>query len=449
MTLPKDLIDPSASAGDIIPIGPVPNPPPLVGLRALRGIIRRRSIIGALEVFHREMGDVFRLSVPGFNPIVLAGPEACHFVLIEARDQVRWRMEREPITLLLNHGVLVEDGDSHDHLRRAMNPSLHKQMILRQIKAMWRCADRVAEAWVHGEPVDMLVEMRKVALLVLTDTLFGVDFQPEMRRLWPGVLRAVRYISPGPWVVWRGFSGLGYNRHLRQIDSYLFGIIAGRRAHPRPDSGDMISVLIDAGLSDDLIRDQLMTMLIAGHDTSTASLSWALYLMGAHPDAMRRARDEVLSAIGPDQPPAPEHLPRLRYLDQVMDESLRLYPPIHLGSRVAAADLEFGGYAIPAGSRVLYSIYLTHRHPDHWPQPEHFDPDRFAPGIKHRPYTFVPFGGGPRNCIGAAFAQVELKVVLARLLQRFDLTLLSHNVHPHMGATLEPRPGVLMRVDRR
>lgn len=426
----------------------VPKPDQYVGLRALRGIWRRRSIIGALEVMHAEMGDVFRLSVPGFNPVMLVGPEASRFILITSRDDLRWRIEREPITILLRHGVLVEDGESHDAIRRAMNPALHKRMLGGYVEAMWRCADQVMASWAHGGVFDMLVEMRRVALLILTETLFGVDFTPDMQRLWPGVLRAVRYISPGPWVLWRGLSHWGYDRNLRLINDYLYRIIARRRAEDHAERDDMLSLLIQAGMDDNLIRDQLMTMLIAGHDTSTASLAWALYLLGANPDAQARARAEIDAVLGA-APPQPSQLSDLVYTGQVIDETLRLYPPIHLGSRVAAQDLEFRGYHIPAGQRVLYSIYLTQRHPDHWPEPARFDPDRFAPGHRHEPYTYLPFGGGPRNCLGAAFAQVETKVVLARILQRFELELVKDNVHPHMGATLEPAPGVTMRVTRR
>jgi cytochrome P450 len=141
-------------------------------------------------------------------------------------------------------------------------------------------------------------------------------------------------------------------------------------------------------------------------------------------------------------------LSRLGYLDQVLKETLRLYPPIHLGSRIAATDLEFRSFPIPAGTRVLYSIYLTHRDEKQWHHPAAFIPERFSPELarQRHPYTFLPFGGGPRNCIGMAFAQVEVKVVLARILQKFDLEFTGHAVRLHMGATLEPRPGVRIRT---
>ena len=152
------------------------------------------------------------------------------------------------------------------------------------------------------------------------------------------------------------------------------------------------------------------------------------------------------------EPPTPEQLNQLHITDQVIKETLRIYPPIHVGNRFAMEDLNLQGYKVPAGTRVMDSIYLTHRDKNHWPEPEQFRPERFERSQEQNrpPLAYVPFGGGPRNCIGAAFAQIEAKVVLARLLQCFDFQLLNeHEIHPHMGATLEPRPGVQMRVQLR
>jgi cytochrome P450 len=194
----------------------------------------------------------------------------------------------------------------------------------------------------------------------------------------------------------------------------------------------------------------MLTMLIAGHDTSTALLGWAFYLLGRQPDVLSQAQAEVDAVLGFTQPDF-EHAAYLRYLDNVINEALRLYPPLHIGNRTTALDLEFQGYRIPAGSRVLYSPYLTHRQPQYWPHPEYFDPSRFLPESSHNrpPYSFVPFGGGSRICLGAAFAQIEAKIILARVLQTFHLKLTQPQVHLHMGVTLEPRPGVFMQVRRR
>jgi cytochrome P450 len=413
-------------------------------------MLRERHPLAAMQVFHNELGDVFRTQLPGFRPVVLVGPEAAQFVLLDARQKLRWRNDADPVTRLLRRGVLVVDGDEHDHLRRTMEPALHRRVLDNYVEIMARRTDQVTASWPDGGVVDMLVEMRKIALLILLDALYQVDFSPELDRLWDAILGLIGYISPGLWMIWPRIPRPGYGRALRRMDEYLYRIIRERRAlteTSQDDGRDLLGTLIDAGLDDDLIRDQLLTMLIAGHDTGTALMTWTLYLLGSHPPVMRRARDEAEAVLG-EGPPDPKRLSQLEYLGRVLKESLRLYPPIHLGSRLAATELEYDGYHIPAGERVIYSIYLTQRHPAYWPEPHHFDPDRHAPGGRQTPYAWLGFGGGPRNCIGAGFGLMEAKVVLSHLLQSFEMTLVEGRVHPHMGATLEPRPGVLMRVRR-
>jgi cytochrome P450 len=295
----------------------------------------------------------------------------------------------------------------------------------------------------------MLVEMRKIALLILMKTLFQVDFQPELNRLWKPILSALRYISPGAWVVWRNVPRPGYVAALRQLEDFLYQIITERRRRSEAYD-DILGGLIASGMPDTLIRDQLLTMIIAGHDTSTALLTWALYALSSDREIQSKVQHEVNSVLRSSAPDF-NHAGQLRYLDQVVNETLRLYPPIHLGSRIAARDLEFRGHTIPAGRRVLYSIYLAHRDLRYWDNPSIFDPERFSPEQVHQhpPYTFLPFGGGARNCIGTAFAQVEAKIVLARILQKFELEFTGHSVRMHMGATLEPRPGIWVKVRKR
>lgn len=428
---------------------PVPVPSGDVAWQALQCFVRDRHILSALELIHHHLGDIFQLPLPGFQSVMLAGPEATRMVLVEDRDKLLWRSESDPVTDLLRHGVLVEDGETHDNLRRQMNPALHRKMVDGYVETMQQRTDQILDQWPVERPVDMLVEMRKVALLILMDTLFSEDFTPHLKPLWKSVLQNIRYISPGLWLVWHDIPRPGYRRARQQLDSYLYQLIAARRAVSTEPS-DLLGGLIATGMDDDLIRDQLVTMLIAGHDTSTAQLSWSLHLLANHPDVQARARDEVDSVLGASSPTI-STISQLAYLDQVVKETLRLYPPIHLGSRVAACDLSFGEHCIPSGTRVLYSIYLTHRHKRYWPDPHRFDPERFAPdAVRQRPpYVYLPFGGGPRNCIGVAFAQVEAKVVLARILQRFELQPTSSHVKPKMGATLEPHPGVRLNLRRR
>jgi cytochrome P450 len=422
----------------------------MAGQMALREMWRDRSPLAALRVFHAELGDCFRINAPGFTPVMLAGPDAARFVLVTSRSDLRWRNETDPVTRLLRHGVLVQDGDMHDQLRQIMTPALHKRVLGHYVDAMIRGVDAVTAGWAGDAARDLLPEMRRAALLIIFEALFKHDFAPDIAAMWPVILRTLSYISPGLWMLWRGMPRFGYASRLRQMDAYLYDMIAAYRERSGGEASDLLGMLIASGLGDSDIRDQLLTLLIAGHDTSTASLAWTLYTLGAHPEAMALARAEVDAVIGRDVP-CLEHAGQLKYLDQVIKETLRLYPPIHLSSRNAAIDLDFNGFRIPAGTRVLFSIYLTQRDPRHWPDPDRFDSDRFSPenSANRSAYTYLPFGGGPRNCIGYAFAELELRLVLTRLLQRFDFTLTKPGIHVHMGATLEPRPGVMMHITPR
>lgn len=433
------------------PLSTPPAPDGQTGLRALRAMIEQKTPLAALEIFHQVLGDVFQINLPGFKPIVLVGPAANRFVLVDHRDDLLWRFEQDPITILLRQGLLVIDGEQHDRLRRLMTPAFHRRMLARYVAAMGRYTDQVSAGWPENEPVDMLGQIRRIALLILVDAMFGVDFTPEMKRLWPAVLRTLQYVGPGLWIIWPGMPRPGYSRAWRQLDGYLYELIRRRRAKPQPEAEDLLGLLVATPeLSDDLIRDQLFTMLVAGHDTSTALLAWAVYMLSQDPEIAARVQAEADDVLGPEAPTL-ETLNRLTYLEQVINETMRLYPPLHLGNRRPAVDLEFQGYRLPAGSRLMYSPFLTHRHPAYWPNPTRFDPDRFGPEENNSrpPYSFVPFGGGPRICLGAAFAQVEAKVILARLLQQFSLKLVQPRVHLHMGVTLEPRPGVMVKLRRR
>ncbi|HRJ43615.1 MAG: cytochrome P450 [Caldilineaceae bacterium] len=430
----------------------------LPGLAVLRAMGRDRSLLAGLAAMHKHLGNAFQITLPGFKPIVFVGPESNRHILVSNRDDFLWRTEGDPVTALLRHGLLVEDGESHDCLRGLMEPTLQRAQVNGHIDGFWSCTGAVTDSWADGSAVDMLVEMRKVALLILMETLFAVDFRPDLARLWRPILRSIEYISPGAWLVWPGAPRPGFQKDLAELDDYLYGIIQARRASYTKTGtlgDDLLSVLVGHSqthpeMNDDLIRDQLLTMLIAGHDTSTALLAWALYLLGTHPDALNEASNEARRVLTDDLP-TPEQLRELTFLDTILKETLRLYPPIHVGNRRAAGDVEVEGYPVPKDNRVMYSIYLTHRDPAHWDDPDTFCPARFDRAqTKSGPpaFAYLPFGGGPRNCIGATFAQVEAKAVLGKVLRDFDLELLSGRVHEHMGATLEPRPGVKMRVRR-
>jgi cytochrome P450 len=422
---------------------------PETGRAAMRALLKEGSPLGPLKVMAKHVGRFFRIPLPMFKPYVVFGPESNRKVLVTEREKVLWR-NNDPVTDLLRHGVLVTDGEEHDHYRKLMSPSLHPSQLDGYTQMMIEQTERVTEGWQDGQEVDMLVESRKIALLIIMQALFSKDVWDDLPHIWTPILKAIEYISPGAWILWRKIPRPGYRKHLRVLDEYLYGIISDRRRmtdgqqfdSPQTDSQiptpDLLQHLIDAGLDDDTIRDQMLTMLIAGHDTSTALLAWVFALLGQHPDTYL----QLVAELEDDERPP--------LLDQVIKEALRLYPPIHIGNRMVAEDMEFEGGAVPAGARMFYSIYLTQRDPSIWENAEEFCPARFERGRKTPPFSYVPFGGGPRACIGAAFGQAEARQVLACLLKNFEFTPLNADeIHPHMGATLEPRPGVLMRVARR
>jgi cytochrome P450 len=435
-------------------MNPAPTSDPQTGLAVLKAFLAEKSLLGPLRVMAERVGRFFQVPLPGFKPYIVFGPEAARKVLVTEREKFLWR-NQDPVADLLGRGVLVTDGEEHDHYRKLMESSLHPGKLPGYAAMMREQTERVSATWQDGQTVDMLVEGRKIALLIIIQALFSRDAWDDLARIWTPILKAIDYISPGAWILWRRIPRPGYKKHLQALDAYLYEIIAERRtSNLTPDTShrapDLLQHLIDAGLPDKTIRDQMLTMLIAGHDTSTALLAWIFALLGQHPDvytALVRDLDESESG---------QHPP---LLDQVIKESLRLYPPIHIGNRMVAKDVSFGeGETIPAGARMFYSIYLTQRDPAIWENPNQFQPERFArgrtplgsTGQAPPPMSFIAFGGGPRACIGAAFGQAEARIVVSYLLQNFDFQPINpHEIHPHMGATLEPRPGVLMKITRR
>lgn len=417
-----------------------------LGRMALISFLKEKSPLGPLRILANHIGYFFQIPLPMFKPYLVFGAESNRKVLITQREKVLWR-NTDPVTDLLGRGVLIVDGEEHDHYRKLMEPSLHASRLAGYLNHMRHHTDKVSAQWRDNEVKDLLVESRKIALLIIFDTLFSKNIWDDIDKIWKPIIKSIQYISPGAWILWRNIPRIGFRKQLKILDEYLFKIIADRRQQMNydlfrfsADSQDLLQHLIDAGLSDKVIRDQMLTMLIAGHDTSTALLAWTFALLGQHPEIHKQVVEEIDKT---------NNLERVPLLDNVIKESLRLYPPIHIGNRRIAQEMDFDGNKVPKDERLFYSIYLTHRDETVWENAESFCPERFSNGKKPAGLSYVPFGGGPRVCIGATFGQVEARVVMARLLKLFSFEFTNHKIHPHMGATLEPRPGVLMKVKRR
>jgi cytochrome P450 len=300
----------------------------------------------------------------------------------------------------------------------------------------------------------------RLTLGVVGKTLFSTDISGEASELGRAMTEALEYVT---FRTRRPFAlpprvptprSRRFHAAMRTFDQIVYGLIADRRRAAAPRE-DLLSVLLAArdgetgeALSDREIRDEVVTFLTAGHETTAVALSWTWYLLSRHPEAARRVRAELADVLR-GQTPTVEHLPRLEYTKRVIEEVMRLYPPAWAVERSAVGDDELGGYPIPAGSAVDLSPYVTHRHPAFWENPEGFDPDRFTPErAAGRPrFAYFPFGGGPRHCIGSEFAMLEAQLVVAMVAQRYRLELVpGYRAEPDSTIVLRPRPGVVMTL---
>jgi cytochrome P450 len=344
-----------------------------------------------------------------------------------------------------------------------MMPAFHRKQIEASVAAMIAEAEPALDALRPGETVDIYDWMRNLAMRIAMRALLGLDPDDAGK----GAAAAEHFeralgfygtefhmrILRGPGSPWRKML-----RSRAVLDEIVFDEIAHRRAHPDAERLDILSLLVEArdengeGFSDEEVRDQAMTLMFAGHDTSTSTLSFLVYELARHPDALARLTEELDRVLG-GAPPTPEQLEReLPYLDMVLDEVLRLYPPAWVGPRRAMVDFEFGGYRVPAGTYVHYSSWASHRIPEVFPDPELFIPERFTRERKAAlpRGAYVPFGAGSRICIGKRFGQTEVKLVAAILLQRLRAELLpGRTMSIRQMPTLSPDGGLPVRVRKR
>ena len=417
--------------------------PPRLGpgtLLAVLWALRRGfgGVLPVLERIRREVGDVLVLPLPRQPAVLVADPATIQHVLEEHPDAFAWRLPQDPVTQLFRRGVLVTDGVEHARLRGVLEPSNRPSHFLPRCAELWRDCDRILDGWRPGRPHRILSEMRRVALLAFERVYFSHDLWPELADLETALQDALRYLGPGWWLL-RGHAPPP-PRSVRLLDRRFLALARGRRAAAAPPD-DLLTHLVSAFPDDDLVRDQLFTMWIAGHDTSTSLLTWSLHLLATHPRVQDQVRTEIRDVLG-SRPPTPEVVVRLAQLDRVVREALRLYPPIHTGNRLTVRPVRLGPLWVPPGSRVLLSYFLAHRHPRHWPEPNRFEPARWAARPRQPGSAYFPFGAGPRRCLGASFAQLEVRLLLARVLQRFSFRPWGPTPRPFMGAALEPDPGV-------
>ena len=408
----------------------------------------------------REYGGISRLRVgPTSMYLVADGDLILETIARRPGEFRKSNRTRSSLRGHLGNGLITLEGAEHRRHRRLIQPVMHTQRIAGQAEIMVDLARRRVEAWPDGSEQEVLAEMEDLTLRIVCGALFRIEEDSDAEELvdavhaFAGSLNLVlRRAFPLPkWLPTRG------NRlrrdTVRRVDALVYKLIR-RRRRAGVDGGDLLSMLLAAEehggasrLSDVEVRDELMTMFFAGHETSAAALTWAFYLLGEHPEVAGRLRAEIAAVLG-ERPAEMADLPRLPLLGQVVKETLRLYPPAWVFDRSPLHDLELGGYAIGRGANVLFSPWVAHRDPKHWKAPEQFRPERFAGATPPRA-AYLPFGDGPRLCIGNRFAEAEIALVLATILPRAELTRAGEGaVRPEGDATLRPQSGLRMRVTR-
>ena len=439
-------------------------PPGPTGLSARRtyGIVH--DPLPILLGCYERYGPVFTTRLFHGKQVWMLGPEANQYVLVSHPENFVWRDGSfGDLIPLLGDGLLTIDGAYHDRARRIMMPAFHSDQINASHRTMATEAAAAMSRWSDGEVVDVYEWMRNLAMRIAMRALLGLDPDDgghgaaaahhfELALSFYGT-DAPQRVLRGPGTPWRRMV-----RSRAALDEIVYGEISSRRANPDPERLDVLSLLTAArdedgsSLSDVEVRDQVMTLMFAGHDTSTSTVTFQLFELARNPEARERLCAEVDSVLGGDPPGAATLHRELPYLEMVTDETLRLYPPAWIGPRRAVRTFEFAGHEVPAGAYVNYCSWASHRLPHVFENPEAFVPERFTRERKTAlpRGAYVPFGGGSRICIGKRFGQTEVKLVTAMVLQRFEPELLGgHEVVVCQMPTLGPKGGLPMRLRAR
>ncbi len=441
-----------------------PGPGRFIPYRDLQEI--RHAPLHALARFSQRYGDVFQYPVGFWTIYVVASPEGVRQVLQENnRNYSKATFQYNLLGLVAGNGLLSSDGAFWLRQRRLAQPAFHRDRLVRvgalTVAATEAMLNRWEERAARGVPLDIDSEMMRLTLEIVGKALFSIDLSAAADSLSRAALATLDHIAqrarfplaPPPRVPTPG--NRRFLAALRTLDDAIFALIARRRAAP-DEADDLLAMLMQArdaetgeGMSDRQLRDEIITFLIAGHETVASALVWVWYLLSLHPAVARVLADE-LAAVLAGAPPTMDDLPHLPYTRMIVDETLRLYPPSWISTRRAIVDDEIGGYRIPANGLIVMSPYLTHRRAENWPNPEGFDPERFTPEASAaRPrFAYFPFGGGPHLCIGNTFALIEAQLIVACVAQRYRLALVpGQRIEVAPLVTLRPKDGVRMMLN--
>jgi cytochrome P450 len=415
--------------------------------------------IARFTALQARYGNAFSFHLRGRHFAMFIGPDANQYLLAtNAAAFAQGASVR--LGPVLGKGLLTSDGALHATQRRLVQPAFHRGRIEAYQATMAAETARMLDTWRADETLDFTAAMHDLTLTIVGRTLFDVDLAHQAGDIGASVNAMIRFLRFRPIALTNrriNLPGMPYHRFLKykaRMDAMVYGLIAERRARGT-DNGDILSMLLAArdedgtAMTDTQAHDEALTFLAAGHETTANALGWTFMLLARQPAVRQRLTCEITEVLG-DRLPTVADLARLTYLECVIKESMRLYPPAWAGTRIAQEEVELRGYRLPKGTIVGFSQYLTHRMPEHFAEPERFLPERFDPdhGERHPPYAYIPFGAGPRSCIGSGFALMELKTIVPIILQRFRPDLApGQRIEIEPLVTLRAKRNIRMRVD--
>lgn len=409
-----------------------------------------------IRLFEHLQATFGRVSYYRIGPsqiVVMNDPELIREVLIaQPQNFIKERTQRR-MKILLGEGLITSDGEVHRRQRRIAAPAFHRQRIQNYASVMVERAAALRDSWRPGVELDASAQMMRLALQIVARTLFDSDVTKDVQRINDevnAIMRLYHFLVTLPRaeaLLHLPIPGLmRFKRARKRLDKVVYRMIEERR-RSGVDGGDLLSMLLasrddeadHSGMTDEQLRDEVLTIFLAGYETVANALAWTWLLLGQNPDAEAKLHTEIDSVLK-GRAPALEDLPQLRYAEMVLSESMRLYPPAWAMGRQATCDVEIGPYKLPAGTYVFFSQYIIQRNPDFFPDPLRFDPERFTPERKagRSRFAYFPFGGGSRQCIGESFAWMEAVLSLVTLAQRWRLRLVP-------GQKIDVQPKITLR----
>lgn len=412
----------------------------------------------------KEYGDIVRLRYLHVPICLLMHPRDIEYVLVTNPGNFTKSADYRALARALGKGLLTNEGKSWQHQRALIQPAFRRDNILSYAPVMTRIASRSLASWSDGESRNVHEDMMAMTLEIVAQCLFGAEVSGIAERVGNAMQVVTdRFITDASQALLLPFELPNFlaparQRAIRDLNTIIDDIVRERRASKQPRA-DLLGTLLDVRdadsqpMSDAQLRDEVMTLFLAGHETTAISLSWACFLLAQHPEIEAKLVEELQNVVG-EREPTVEDVPRFRYTEMILKESMRLYPAVWGIGRRAIADCEIGGYRVAAGTNIFIFQALTQRDPRFFPNPDEFDPERWREDPvrsgKIPRFAYFPFGGGPRVCVGASFAMIEAALLLAMIQQKFHLDLVpGHPVEPVPSVTLRPKHGIRVTVHRR